>query len=105
MTPYGIKPRYVAQAPGFLVGLLLVLSGCSLTESELETRYWKHAGGYYLGDVMTLKSGDTLHQDTVFKAGKARALIVRKVWRPLGDGNMIEIISLKGNRRGTYIQN
>lgn len=88
----------------FLLGATLLLSGCTLSDKNLHSGWWKYSKGYNIGDVVDFKNGFSLNKDTVLRNGNKVGVVTRRTKGVLGGDNEIEVTSLDGKQVGVYHQ-
>jgi len=84
--------------------LLILISSCSFSDTDLKNGWWKYGNGYHIGDVLDFNTL-TFSNDTIYTNGIPRAILIDRVDSYFNlTSRKIIIQSLSSNEKGTYHQ-
>lgn len=87
-----------------LIPIAFTLS-CSNTNDKLKEGFWKHAEGFYIGDIIDFKNKSIqIKNDTIFKNDTAIARIEKLESRWLAGDKVLHIKAIPSGKSARYVE-
>ena len=83
--------------------ILTILCSCSLADSDIAKKKWKHSHGLHIGDMLDFENSTlSVTNDSILENGKLVGLILEASYRTNGDQIML-IVDPTGDKIGRYV--